>query len=145
MTIQHYTACDHLDLADADLVSLDGVSHPERAASSNPMRHHTIAADAARGRMCWGPQPLPHGHMIIGTVNILGALIINPARSCYAGNAGALSSLPESVLTDWVRDLRSRRGLDAVLAASGASRRTWEGYEQGRPIPIATIYALTIE
>jgi hypothetical protein len=92
--------------------------------------------------MVWGPSPLPHGHMVIGSIDTIHALLITPMGQLYNGNGGAISSIPRSALGLWARAYRVERGWDAIEAA-GISRRTWEGYEQGRSIPVGQVYALT--
>lgn len=106
------------------------------------MKISTVSANPSAGRMAWGPSPLPVGHLLIGTVNTTGALLLSMDRHCYVGNAGAIQSLPSSTLAHWARSLRAERGLDDALAHAEVSPRTWEGYEQGRPIPLEVIYRL---
>lgn len=54
--------------------------------------------DTQRGRMYWGPGPLPHGATLAGAVTRgngdAGALLRMPTGRNVQGNAGAIRSLP---------------------------------------------------
>lgn len=56
--------------------------------------------------------------------------------------------IPETVRVDrqrkWLQRLRKECGMEAVLAATGKSRRTWEGWEQGRTLPFHQAAVLAV-
>ena len=99
-----------------------------------------ITADAAAGAKFWGRSPLPQGGLLVGTVGC-GALIWLPT-GWWSGGGGVLKRLPaRETQRDWLQSVRGAQGGWERLPVE-VSRRTWENWEQGRPIPPAQAYAI---
>ena len=81
---------------------------------------------------------MPQGALLCGTVGTQALLWLPTGWWC--GGAGVLSSLYQrEAQRGWLRALRGA-GWDVL--PDGVSRRTWEGWEQGRNIPAPHVYAL---
>lgn len=91
------------------------------------------------GFMYWGQCMLPMGAIMCGTHG--SQALIWCQSGWHAGCSGVLHQLPQSVQRDWLQAIRANHGWKAADAA-GVSRRTWEGWEQGRTITYAKVLAL---
>lgn len=104
--------------------------------------------ERARG-IYWGASPAPQGAIIVGTVardgTDKGALVWLP-YGWTQGNAATLRGIdPTKAQSAWLKALRGAHDWDKLCKVADCSRRTWEGWEQGRAMPALAVYKLATQ
>ena len=90
--------------------------------------------------MYWSRPALPMGAILCGTIGVQ-ALMWFPS-SWWEGGAGAINRLePTAAQRGWLQAARANHGW-SIAETVGVSRRTWEGWEQGRTIPVEKMLAI---
>ena len=99
-----------------------------------------ITTSLKTARLYWGRASLPMGAILCGTIGVQ-ALMWFPS-SWWEGGAGAINRLePTAAQRGWLQAVRDDHGW-SIAETIGTSRRTWEGWEQGRTIPAEKMLAI---
>lgn len=95
-------------------------------------------------RRQWGRGPYPVGSIPFGVVDsIRGILWIPDSARWWIAIGGVISSCDQKETQRAVlQAIRRERGSAPCLAVAQCSKRTWEGWEQGRSIPCEIVLAL---
>lgn len=106
------------------------------------MNTPSITADPVTGQAAWGSAPLPNGNLLIGTIAEKYALLISPDWRWHMGRDGKILSGGDFAdrSGEWARLAKRELGKESILAVTGGSPRTWDGYIAGKPIPFETLY-----
>jgi hypothetical protein len=111
-----------------------------------------ILPDPKRARKLFGTsKEVPQGAIFCGVLcdRIAENALVWLPPGWHCGRAGVLQLCnPSSVVqTTWLQAVRDGRDWVAMCQIAEVSKRTWEGWEQGRPMSAIAVYhlALTLE